>query len=192
MGQHGISPDGRGQSKSFRRKQGKRIGTGTKAQLMLCDKTSTLLQAGDYKEVLILSGDHIYCMDYAPLVRFHRDRKAQVTIGMLYVPWEETQHFGVGIVDERDRVIDWQEKPQEARSNLASMGIYVFNREYLVRTLQETKEEDFGQHVIPRALKAGRVYGYPFHGYWRDAGTIQAYWDANMDLLDPQSELNPT
>ena len=147
--------------------------------------------AGDYKEVLILSGDHIYCMDYAPLVRFHRSRKAHVTIGMLYVPWEETQHFGIGIVDERDRVIDWQEKPQKARSNLASMGIYVFNREYLVRTLQETKEEDFGQHVIPRALKAGRVYGYPFHGYWRDAGTIQAYWDANMDILDPQSALRP-
>ena len=102
--------------------------------------------AGDYKEVLILSGDHIYCMDYTPLVGFHRDRKADVTVGMLYVPWEETQHFGVGIVDEGDRVIDWQEKPQEARSNLASMGIYVFNREYLVRTLQETKEEDFGQH----------------------------------------------
>ncbi len=149
------------------------------------------VMAGDYKEVLILSGDHIYCMDYAPLVRFHRARKAQVTIGMLPVPWEETQHFGVGIVDERDRVIDWQEKPQKARSNLASMGIYVFNREYLIRTLQETKEEDFGQHVIPRALKAGRVYGYPFHGYWRDAGTIQAYWDANMDLLDPQSALSP-
>jgi glucose-1-phosphate adenylyltransferase len=147
--------------------------------------------AGDYKEVLILSGDHIYCMDYTPLVRFHRDRKADVTVGMLYVPWEETQHFGVGIVDEGDRVIDWQEKPQEARSNLASMGIYVFNREYLVRTLQETKEGDFGQHVIPRALKAARVYGYPFHGYWRDAGTIHAYWDANMDLLDPGSALTP-
>jgi glucose-1-phosphate adenylyltransferase len=147
--------------------------------------------AGDYKEVLILSGDHIYCMDYTPLVGFHRDRKADVTVGMLYVPWEETQHFGVGIVDEGDRVIDWQEKPQEARSNLASMGIYVFNREYLVRTLQETKEEDFGQHVIPRALKTARVYGYPFHGYWRDAGTIHAYWDANMDLLDPGSALTP-
>ena len=149
------------------------------------------ITAGDYKEVLILSGDHIYCMDYAPLVRFHRDRKAHVTVGMLPVPWEETQYFGVGIVDHRDRIIDWQEKPKKARSNLASMGIYVFDRKYLVQTLHETKAEDFGQHIIPKALKEAKVYGYPFHGYWRDAGTIQAYWDANMDILDPGSALTP-
>ncbi len=149
------------------------------------------ITAGDYKEVLILSGDHIYCMDYAPLVRFHRDRKAHVTVGMLPVPWEETQHFGVGIVDHRDRIIGWQEKPRTARSNLASMGIYVFDRKYLVRTLHETKEADFGQHIMPKALSEAKVYGYAFHGYWRDAGTIQAYWDANMDLLDPESVLTP-
>jgi glucose-1-phosphate adenylyltransferase len=147
--------------------------------------------AGDYSEVLILSGDHIYCMDYAPLVGFHRDRKAHVTVGMLPVPWEETQHFGVGIVDERDRIIDWQEKPQTPRSNLASMGIYVFDRKYLVRILHEAKEEDFGQHIMPKALREAKVFGYSFHGYWRDAGTIQAYWDANMDLLDPGSALTP-
>ncbi len=146
---------------------------------------------GEYKEVLILSGDHIYCMDYLPLVEFHRERKANVTIGMLPVPWEETQHFGVGIVDNRDRIVDWQEKPRKARSNLASMGIYVFDRKYLVQTLQETKEEDFGHHIIPKALKEARVYGYRFQAYWRDAGTIQAYWDANMDLLAPDSALTP-
>jgi len=145
----------------------------------------------DYRDVLILSGDHIYCMDYLPLVKFHRERKAHVTIGMLPVPWEETRHFGVGIVDNRDRIIDWQEKPHKAKSNLASMGIYVFDRKYLVQTLNEIKEEDFGQHVVPRALKEAKVYGYPFHGYWRDAGTIQAYWDTNMDLLNPQSALTP-
>ena len=146
---------------------------------------------GAYKEVLILSGDHIYCMDYRPLVKFHRDHKAHVTIGMLPVPWEETQNFGVGITDEHDRIIDWQEKPDKARSNLASMGIYVFDRKYLVQALQETKEEDFGHHIIPKALKEAKVYGYLFRSYWRDAGTIQAYWDANMDLLDPQAALRP-
>jgi glucose-1-phosphate adenylyltransferase len=146
---------------------------------------------GDYKEVLILSGDHIYCMDYVPLVKFHREHKAHVTIGMLPVPWEETQNFGVGITDDQDRIIDWQEKPRKARSNLASMGIYVFDRKYLVQSLHETKEEDFGHHIIPKALKEPKVYGYLFRAYWRDAGTIQAYWDANMDLLDPHSALRP-
>ncbi len=144
---------------------------------------------GDYSEILIVSGDHVYCMDYSPLVDFHRHHKAHVTIGMLPVPWEETRHFGIGIADEHSRIIDWEEKPKKARSNLASMGIYVFNREYLVQTLHETKDEDFGQHIIPKALKEARLFGYPFHGYWRDVGTIQAYWEANMDLLHPECEL---
>ena len=147
------------------------------------------ITTGDYSDVLVVSGDHVYCMDYGPLVAFHRQHKAHVTVGMLPVPWEETRHFGIGIIDELGRVIDWEEKPEKARSNLASMGIYVFNLEYLVRTLHETKEEDFGQHIIPKALKDARVFAYPFHGYWRDVGTIQAYWDANMDLLDPECEL---
>ncbi len=144
-----------------------------------------------YSEVLILSGDHIYCMDYRPLIQYHRERKAQVTIGMIPVPWEETRHFGTGSLDEQSRIVDWQEKARKARSNLASMGIYAFDREYLVRTLTETKEEDFGKQIIPRALKEGKVYGYRFDSYWRDAGTIQAYWDANMDLLKPDSGLSP-
>lgn len=146
---------------------------------------------GDYSEVLIVSGDHVYCMDYSPLIRFHRDNSADVTICMLPVPWEETDQFGIGIVDEKNCVVAWEEKPKKARSNLASMGVYVFNREYLVRTLQETKEEDFGLHIIPKALEEARVYAYAFQGYWRDVGTIQAYWEANMDLLDPGSALMP-
>ena len=146
---------------------------------------------GDDSEVLIVSGDHVYCMDYAPLVRFHRENKAHVTICMLFVPWEETNQFGIGIVDEKNRIIAWEEKPTKARSNLASMGVYVFNREYLVRTLHETKDEDFGLHIIPKALEEARVYAYAFHGYWRDVGTIQAYWQAHMDLLDPSSALMP-
>jgi glucose-1-phosphate adenylyltransferase len=146
---------------------------------------------GDFTEVLLVSGDHIYCMDYQPLVEFHRAHAAQVTIGVLPVPWEETNQFGCAIVDETSRIVDWEEKPAKARSNLASMGIYVFDRQYLVTTLQETKGEDFGRHIVPKALREANVYGYPFHGYWRDVGTIQAYWDANMDLLDPDSGLSP-
>ena len=87
---------------------------------------------GDFTEVLLVSGDHIYCMDYQPLIEFHRARAAQVTIGVLPVPWEETNQFGCAIVDEASRIVDWEEKPAKARSNLASMGIYVFDRQYLV------------------------------------------------------------
>jgi len=149
------------------------------------------VMSGAYKEVLVLSGDHIYCMDYAPLVDFHRDRHAHVTIGMIPVPWEETRHFGTATLDSQRRIVDWEEKSLQSRSNLASMGIYVFDRDYLVNTLEESKDEDFGKQIIPRALTEGNVYGYPFEGYWRDVGTVQAYWDANMDLLRPASGLKP-
>jgi glucose-1-phosphate adenylyltransferase len=151
----------------------------------------SFITSGSYSEVLILSGDHIYCMDYWPLILFHRERRAQVTIGMIPVPWEETRHFGTGALDSEKRIIDWEEKSPHSRSNLASMGIYVFDREYLVSTLRETKDEDFGKQIIPKALEEAGVYGYPFEGYWRDAGTIEAYWDANMDLLRPDSGLAP-
>jgi glucose-1-phosphate adenylyltransferase len=149
------------------------------------------VMSGSYSEVLILSGDHIYCMDYWPLVLFHRERRAQVTIGMIPVPWEETRHFGTGALDGENRIVDWEEKSPNSRSNLASMGIYVFDREYLVAALGETKDEDFGKQIIPKALEEAGVYGYPFEGYWRDAGTIEAYWDANMDLLKASSGLAP-
>jgi glucose-1-phosphate adenylyltransferase len=151
----------------------------------------SFISSGPYTDVLIVSGDHVYCMDYWPLIRFHREHNAHVTIGMIPVAWEETRQFGTGTLDGQNRIVDWQEKSGKARSNLASMGIYVFEREYLVRTLGETREEDFGSQIIPRALKEGSVYGYLFEGYWRDVGTIQAYWDANMDLLKPESGLNP-
>ena len=143
------------------------------------------------KDVLILSGDHIYSMDYRPLIDFHRLRRAKVTIGMLEVPWEETHNFGVGIINEESKIIDWEEKPKKARSNFASMGIYVFDRNYLVTMLRKTKEEDFGHHIIPKAIQEGSVFAYPFHGYWRDVGTIQAYWDANMELLSTDTMLVP-
>jgi len=131
----------------------------------------------DYSNVLILSGDHIYAMDYSALVEFHRSRSAKVTIGMIQVPKEETRNFGIGIIDGKHRIIDWEEKPKKARSTLASMGIYVFDKDYLVAMLKKTSKADFGHHIIPKAMQEGNVYAYHFKGYWKDVGTIQAYWD---------------
>ena len=142
--------------------------------------------------VLIVSGDHVYSMDYGALIDFHRKHHAKVTIAMIRVPLEEAFNFGIGVVDRQNRIVAWEEKPKHATSDLASMGIYVFDREYLVRTMKRTKEADFGQHIIPKAMKEGVVYGYPFEGYWRDVGTLQAYWDANMDMLSPaETSLDP-
>ena len=142
--------------------------------------------------VLIVSGDHVYSMDYGALIDFHKKRHAKVTIAMITVPLEEAFNFGIGVVDRENRIVAWEEKPKKATSDLASMGIYVFDREYIVRTLRRTKEADFGQHIIPKAMKEGVVYGYPFKGYWRDVGTLQAYWDANMDMLSPgETSLDP-
>ena len=143
------------------------------------------------KQVLILSGDHVYYMDYRAMVRAHRDSGAKVTVAMMPVAWEETSQFGIGIVDQSGRVIDWEEKPEKARSNLASLGIYVFDTEYLVHALTSTKEEDFGYNILPRAMADGELYAYTFTGYWRDVGTIKAYWDANMDMVRPGSQLDP-
>jgi glucose-1-phosphate adenylyltransferase len=141
--------------------------------------------------VLMLSGDHVYSMDYGPLIDFHNHHKAKITIGMIIIPREEAHNFGMGVMDQENRIVGWEEKPKATTSNLASMGIYVFDRDYLVKMLRGTKGEDFGQHIIPKGMGEGDVYGYLFSGYWRDVGTIQAYWDANMDLLSPGTPLNP-
>lgn len=142
-------------------------------------------------EIMILSGDHVYHMDYRLMVDFHRAKKARVTIATITVPWEETHQFGTAVTNNENRIVEWEEKSPRARSNLASMGIYVFDRDYLVTLLMESKEVDFGHHIIPMALGEGVVYAYPFNGYWRDVGTVQAYWDANMDLFDPASGIHP-
>lgn len=143
------------------------------------------------REVLILSGDHIYFMDYRAMVSHHRRLGAKVTVAMMTVPWELTHQFGIGIVGSGGRITAWEEKPQKARSNLASMGIYVFDVDYLLSALRSTKEEDFGHHIIPNALRDGVLFCYPFEGYWRDVGTVQALWEANMDMLEPESGLDP-
>jgi len=145
----------------------------------------------DCQHVLIVSGDHVYHMNYSSMLSFHQERSARVTIGVIRVPWEETHQFGTAIVDENSRITDWEEKSPKARSNLASMGIYVFDRDYLVDLLETTKDVDFGHHIIPKALEEHNVFAYPFSGYWRDVGTLQAYWEANMDLLKADSGFDP-
>jgi glucose-1-phosphate adenylyltransferase len=140
--------------------------------------------------VLVLAGDHIYKMDYQPFVQAHRRHRADVTIAVRSVPLEDASRFGILALDEAGRVAEWQEKPKLPRSNLASMGIYVFTKRALLRWLDESRI-DFGQHVIPAMIEGGaRVFGYRFDGYWQDVGTIESYWQANMDLLDERPELD--
>ncbi len=150
------------------------------------------IKAHPSKEILLLSGDHIFRMDFDDMIQFHRRKKADVTIGMMVVPKSEIHQFGAGITNDEGRIVEWEEKPKEPRTNLASMGIYVFDTEYLLSMLTEDREEiDFGMHLLPRAIENHNVFAYPFHGYWRDVGTVQAYWQTNMDLLREDSGIDP-
>jgi glucose-1-phosphate adenylyltransferase len=140
--------------------------------------------------VLVLAGDHIYKMDYQPFVAAHRRRRADVTIAVRRVPLAEASRMGILALDDHDRVTEWQEKPKQPKSDLASMGVYVFSKKSLRRWLSEDRI-DFGGNVIPAMLEGGaRVYGYRYNGYWQDVGTIQSYWEANMALLDDNPELD--
>src|SRR3954463_8212874 len=140
--------------------------------------------------VLVLAGDHIYKMDYPPFLAAHRRRRADVTIAVRRVPIAEASRMGVLALDDQDRVVDWQEKPKGPKSDLASMGVYVFSKRALVRWLQDGLR-DFGGDVIPAMLAANaRVFGYRFDGYWQDVGTIQSFWEANMALLEDNPELD--
>ena len=147
------------------------------------------------QEVLILSADHVYLMSYRNLVAYHRQQRADVTIGVYAVPLEEASRFGVLEMDAGGRVVDFQEKPARPRSPWASMGIYCFNREALIEALREDAElgeasaHDFGADVAPRIFANRRVFGYQYLDYWRDVGTIEAYWQANMDLTGPHPPL---
>ncbi|WMJ90577.1 glucose-1-phosphate adenylyltransferase [Anaerocolumna sp. MB42-C2] len=138
--------------------------------------------------VLILGGDHIYKMDYESMLDFHKQHKADITLATIPVPMEEASRFGVVITDEEKRIIDFEEKPQKPRSNLASMGIYIFSwnilREALI-TLSEQKGCDFGKHIIPYCHERGdRIFAYEYNGYWKDVGTLGSYWESNMELID--------
>ena len=148
------------------------------------------LEQSDADTVLVLAGDHIYKMDYQPFVQAHRRHRADVTIAVRRVPLADATRMGILAMDDADRVIEWQEKPKQPKSDLASMGVYVFSKRALRRWLSEDRI-DFGANVIPAMLDGGaRVYGYRFAGYWQDVGTIQSYWEANMALLVDRPELD--
>jgi glucose-1-phosphate adenylyltransferase len=149
-----------------------------------------VIEHGAGEIVLVLAGDHIYKMDYTPFIAAHKRKRADVTIAVRRVPLAEATRMGILALDEQDRVTEWQEKPKQPRSDLASMGVYVFSKRALRRWLSEDRT-DFGGNVIPAMLDGGaRVFGYRFSGYWQDVGTIQSFWEANMALLDDNPELD--
>ena len=144
--------------------------------------------------VLILSGDHIYKMDYEVMLDFHKENHADVTIAAMPVPIEEASRFGIVITDEDKRITEFEEKPANPRSNLASMGIYIFSWKALKEALianEDVENCDFGMHVIPYCFDQGeRIFAYEYNGYWKDVGTLGSYWEANMELIDLIPEFN--
>ena len=150
----------------------------------------------DPEYVAILSGDHIYKMDYSDMLRCHKETGAACTISVMEVPWSEASRFGLMSVDEEDNITDFKEKPKNPTSNLASMGIYIFSwkqlRQYLIEDEADpTSGNDFGHNIIPKMLEAKeKMVAYHFEGYWKDVGTLDSLWDANMDMLSPGSGLN--
>lgn len=150
----------------------------------------------DPEYVIILSGDHIYKMDYSKMLDFHKQKQADCTIAVMEVPWEEASRFGIMACDEENKIYEFAEKPKQPKSNLASMGIYIFSWKKLRSYLEADEadpdsENDFGKNVIPAMLNSGeRMYAYAFQGYWKDVGTIDSLWEANMDLLNPNVPLD--
>ena len=144
--------------------------------------------------VIILGGDHIYKMDYELMLEFHKKNNAQITLATYEVPWEDASRFGLVITDENNQILEFEEKPANPRSNKASMGIYIFNWEVLKEALETLSEQpgcDFGMHVIPYCHKRGdKIMAYNYQGYWKDVGTLSAYWEANMELIDIIPEFN--
>ena len=144
--------------------------------------------------VLILSGDHIYKMDYEVMLDFHKENHADVTIAAMPVPLEEASRFGIVITDEEGRITEFEEKPPQPRSNLASMGIYIFSWPGLKEALLKLKNQpscDFGKHIIPYCHEnQKRLFAYEYNGYWKDVGTLSSYWEANMELIDIIPEFN--
>lgn len=150
----------------------------------------------DPEYVVILSGDHIYKMDYAKMVDFHKKNNADCTIAVLEVPWEEASRFGILATDENDKIYEFAEKPAEPKSNKASMGVYVFSWDKLKKYLTEDEADpnssnDFGKNIIPKMLGDGqRMFAFPFKGYWKDVGTIESLWEANLDIINPNVDLD--
>ncbi|HIZ70692.1 MAG TPA: glucose-1-phosphate adenylyltransferase [Candidatus Atopostipes pullistercoris] len=150
----------------------------------------------DPEYLVILSGDHIYKMDYEKMLEYHKEKNALLTIAVMPVPWEEASRFGIMNTDESGRIVEFDEKPKKPKSNLASMGIYVFTWSRLKKYLKDAIDkgrsmDDFGHNVIPAYLRNSEsIFAYKFEGYWKDVGTIESLWEANMEFLDPNHELN--
>lgn len=156
----------------------------------------SFIEQYDPEYVLVISGDHIYKMDYDLMLDFHKAKGADATIAVIEVKWEEASRFGIMSTDSEERITEFAEKPKEPKSNLASMGIYIFNWKVLKEYLTKDEEnpdssKDFGKDVIPLMLKDQlNMYAYPFQGYWKDVGTIESLWEANMDLLESEPDFN--
>ena len=154
------------------------------------------IDAYEPEYLLVLSGDHIYKMNYSKMLDFHKENGADATIAVRGVPMKEASRFGIMNTDDERRIIEFEEKPEKPKSNLASMGIYIFNwktmRKLLVEDMKNPdSSHDFGNDIIPKMINAGKkLYAYEFSGYWKDVGTIDSLWEANMDLLDSDNELN--
>lgn len=150
----------------------------------------------DPEYVLILSGDHIYKMNYSEMLDYHKEKEADATIAVIEVPLKEASRFGIMNTKEELSIYEFDEKPKQPKSNKASMGIYIFNWKVLKKFLKEDENDkdssnDFGKNIIPKMLNEGkRMYAYPFKGYWKDVGTIESLWEANMDLISDNNELN--
>ena len=147
----------------------------------------------DPEYVIILSGDQICKQDYSEFLKFHKEKGAEFSVAVMEVPWDEASRFGLMVTDDNDKITEFQEKPKEPKSNLASMGIYIFNWDILRKYLEEDEadpnsENDFGNNIIPNLLRDGRdMYAFRFSGYWKDVGTISSLWEANMEVLDPEN-----
>ena len=153
----------------------------------------SFIERYDPKYVIILSGDQICKQDYSDFLRFHKEKEAEFSVAVMEVPWDEAGRFGLMVADSDDRISEFQEKPKEPKSNLASMGIYIFNWDVLKKYLTEDEadpnsENDFGNNIIPNLLRdKRRMFAYHFSGYWKDVGTISSLWEANMEVLDPEN-----
>ena len=141
------------------------------------------IEGEDVDAVLILSGDHVYKMDYTPMLDFHRENNADVTLAVTRMPEDELFRFGTVVVDENGRVLRFQEKVKNPESNLVSMGVYIFNLDVMHQWLDGRTGHDFGRNIFPKMAAKGKTYAYIFDGYWRDIGTIDSYWTANMEIL---------
>ncbi|MFB0971941.1 MAG: sugar phosphate nucleotidyltransferase, partial [Neofamilia sp.] len=150
----------------------------------------------DPEYVLILSGDHIYKMNYKKMLKYHQENEADCTIAVIEVPWEEAPRFGILNTDENNKIIEFDEKPEKPKNNKASMGIYIFNwevlKKYLVEDENDTNSEnDFGKNIVPKMLNDNRnLCAFEFEGYWKDVGTVRSYWESNLDLLIPGNDLD--